>query len=245
MQHMSTSNTKVVNLPRLVEPQSLLSFKTFADDIAARASLESFIQQVFKQAYEAQINTFYPKLISITRPDQSFAAVAGFRSASNELFAEHYLEQSIESLLAQHDPAIARSTIVEVGNLAPASAGQARWLLAALTSFLYSAGFTWVVFTAVPTLRNAFSRLGMPLTTLAKADKHCLPTDIKDNWGHYYAANPMVYAGNIQMGYNTLNQLISPKMPRLQKLWLQAQQEGISYAQQLDNNQPYSTAMLP
>ena len=218
MQQTGTNSTKVINLPRLVEPRSLLSFETLADDIAARAPLEFFIQQVFKQAYEAQISSFYPELISITRADQSFAAVAGFRSASNTLFAEHYLEQPIESLLAQHDPAIERRGIVEVGNLAPASAGQARWLIAALTSFLYSAGFTWVIFTAVPTLHNAFSRMGMPLTTLAKADRHCLSSNLKDNWGHYYDANPMVYAGKIQTGYDTLNQLISPKMLRLQTL---------------------------
>ncbi|MFC1601964.1 thermostable hemolysin [Pseudomonadota bacterium] len=245
MQQIAINSTKVVNLPRLVEPQSLLSFKTLADDITARLPLEFFIQQVFKQAYEAQINTFYPELISITRADQSFAAVAGFRSASSALFAEHYLEQPIESLLEQYDPAIERSGIVEVGNLAPASAGQARWLIAALTTFLYSAGFTWVVFTAVPALHNAFSRMGMPLTTLAKADRHCLTPNIQDDWGHYYDANPMVYAGKIQTGYETLNQLISPKMPRLQALWLQAQRDGRNHAQRMNDHQHYTAAALP
>jgi len=244
MQHAETNCAKVVNLPRLVEPQSVLSFKTFADEIAAREPLEAFIQQVFRQAYEAQISTFYPELISITRADRSFAAVAGFRSAHHALFAEYYLEQPIESLLAKYDPAIERSGIVEVGNLAPASAGQARWLIAALTSFLYSAGFTWVVFTAVPALHNAFSRMGMPLTTLAKADEQRLSPKLKDNWGRYYEANPMVYAGKIQVGYETLNQLISPNMPRLQSLWRQAQLEGGKHAQRLTDYQRYPTAML-
>jgi hypothetical protein len=245
MLHTSTNNTKVVNLPRLVEPQTPLSFTTLIDDVAARAPLEAFIQDVFRQAYDAHICTFYPALISITRTDESFAAVAGFRSATNTLFAEHYLQQSIESLLAKHGAIIERNAIVEVGNLAPASAGQARWLIAALTSFLYSAGFSWVVFTAVPALHNAFCRMGIPLVTLAAADKHQLTPDLKDNWGRYYDAKPMVYAANIHTGYNTLNQLISPKMPRLQRLWLQAQQEGRSYAQHLHGDRPCPVALLP
>jgi len=245
MQYPNSNDTKVVNLPRLVEPQTPLAFTTHTDDAAARAPLESFIQQIFRRAYDAHIRSFYPALISITRADSSFAAVAGFRSATTPLFAENYLDQPIERLLAKHGAIVERSAIVEMGNLAPASAGQARWLIAALTSFLYSAGFSWVIFTAVPALHNAFGRMGIPLLTLAEADKNCLDPKLTDEWGNYYEAKPMVYAGNISNGYNTLNQQIGPHMPRLQSLWLQAQQEGSIYNQSpFEENALYSTASL-
>lgn len=245
MLHASTSNTKVVNLPRLVEPQKTLSFTIHTDNTKTRAPLESFIQQIFMRAYNAHIHTFYPALISITRADESFAAVAGFRSATKPLFAESYLDQPVESLLAKYGYVVERSAIVEMGNLAPANAGQARWLIAALTSFLYSAGFSWVIFTAVPALHNAFARMGIPLLTLAEADINCLDQKSKDEWGSYYKSRPMVYAANIHNSYNTLNQQISSNMPRLKALWLQAQMEGCTYSQSaFEESQVYSTASL-
>lgn len=238
MLHKKNGYKGVVELPRLVEPRTSLRVATHHESSSQRESQEAFIQQVFQQAYDAHIRTFYPSLISITRPDETFAAVAGIRSACEELFAEHYLERPIERVLSDRGFMVARDSIVEVGNLAPASAGQARWLIATMTAYLHAAGFSWVVFTAVPALHNAFQRMGVSLTPLAAADKSRLPACEKDSWGRYYEARPMVYAGSIQAGYKILNQRIDPRMSRLQDLWLQAQQEGRCYAQQMDVPQP-------
>ena len=243
MPHSNPGCAKVVNLPRLVEPQKPLSFAIQTDDVAARAPLEAFIQQIFRQVYGAHIGSFYPALISIARPDGGFAAVAGFRSAAMPLFAEHYLDRPIELQLAKQGVAVVRGSIVEMGNLAPAGAGQARWLIAALTSFLYSAGFSWVIFTAVPVLHNAFGRMGIPLLTLAAARRSQLEAGLKDDWGSYYDSSPMVYAADIHASYRTLSRQIGPGMPRLQALWLQAQRAGYGYAPSVsEENRRHSMA---
>ncbi len=230
MSYSNPGRARVTHLPRLIEPRTPLVFTLQGDDAAARAPLEAFVRQVFRRAYGAQVSTFYPALIGITRPDGAFAAVAGFRPADAPLFAEHYLERPVERQLAKMGAAVGRARIVEMGNLAPAGAGQARWLIAALTAFLHAAGFGWVVFTAVPALHNAFARMGIPLLTLARAQRSRLGPGLKDEWGSYYDANPRVYAANICMSHGILSRQIGPGMPHLQALWRQAQSAGSDYA---------------
>ncbi|MGB5540913.1 MAG: thermostable hemolysin, partial [Gammaproteobacteria bacterium] len=129
---------------------------------ARRAFAETFVGAIFRRAYGATLTAFYPLLLGLTRDDGEYAAVAGIRPAGAEaLFSEHYLDRPVEQLLTT-----GRAGIAEIGNLAPANAGQARWLICTLSAFLMGAGFTHVVFTSVPKLRNAFARMGLPLTGL-------------------------------------------------------------------------------
>lgn len=165
-----------------------------------RPFAEAFVQDVFFRAYRARISSFYPLLLSITRQTGceplEYAAVAGVRPAGAEpLFLEQYLERRVEDILG-----VPREKIIEIGNLAPANAGQARWLITTLNAFMLGAGFSHVVFTAVPRLKNAFSRMGLPLTELANAHSHSLSEEEKANWGSYYDAGPRVFAGDLKVG---------------------------------------------
>jgi hypothetical protein len=172
-----------------------------------RVYAEAFVQQVFYSAYQARLDSFYPLLLSISADTSTpapnsadYAAVAGVRPAGGEqLFLENYLELPIEQLTG-----VRREQIIEIGNLAPASAGQARWLITTLNAFMLGAGFTHVVFTAVPKLKNAFSRMGLPLTQLAEADGDCLPAEEKAKWGNYYEAKPKVFVGDLRVGEGPL-----------------------------------------
>ncbi len=56
-----------------------LDLQLLGDPSESRCSAEEFIQDVFFKAYDAQVISFYPLLLSITRQDRSFAAVAGVR----------------------------------------------------------------------------------------------------------------------------------------------------------------------
>lgn len=168
-----------------------------------RTSSEKFVQDIFSRVYEAQISSFYPQLITIIRQDNSFAAVAGVRAAeTEELFLEHYLDSPIEQILLTP-----RRNIIEIGNLAPSDAGQARWLIVTLNTFMVSAGFTHVVFTAVPRLRNAFRRMGLPLTELADATADHLSEQERQDWGHYYDDNPVVCVGDLRVGESSLDRV--------------------------------------
>lgn len=179
----------------------------FKAGMPERVRLEDFIGRVYKQYYNAEIEHFYPNLISIeteqedgVNRDESIKAVAGVRCANNEpLFSEYYLTNSLENELERvyHKP-ISRQVVVEVGNLAPKSVGQMRWLITTLTGFLYSAGYEYIVFTLVPGIANAFKRMNIPLELLAEARHECLPEDIQHKWGtEYYQKKPRVLAGNI------------------------------------------------
>ena len=168
-----------------------------------RHDAEVFVRDVFFKAYRARLDAFYPLLVSISYPDGEYAAVAGVRPAGGEaLFSEHYLDDPVEKILG-----VERQKIVEIGNLAPASAGQARWLICTLTEFLTGAGFTHVVFTAVPRLQNAFSRMGLPLTKLADARQEQLPEHQAAEWGTYYESKPAVYSGDIRVGHRAFRNI--------------------------------------
>ncbi len=168
-----------------------------------RHHAEAFVRDVFFNAYRARLDAFYPLLVSIAYPDGEYAAVAGVRPAGGEaLFSEHYLDEPVEKILN-----VERQKIVEIGNLAPASAGQARWLICTLTAFLTGAGFTHVVFTAVPRLQNAFRRMGLPLTKHADARQEQLPEHEAAEWGSYYESKPAVYSGDIRVGHHAFSNI--------------------------------------
>jgi len=168
-----------------------------------RHHAEDFVRGVFFNAYRARLDAFYPLLVSIGYPDGGYAAVAGVRPAGGEaLFSEHYLNEPVEKILN-----VERNKIVEIGNLAPASAGQARWLICTLTAFLTGAAFTHVVFTAVPRLQNAFRRMGLPLTKHADARQEQLPEREAAEWGSYYESKPAVYSGDIRVGHSAFSNI--------------------------------------
>ena len=224
----SASNPCVVEgvEPLLTELQDPISLRVLETGNSDRQSSERFVQQVFRRSYGADISSFYPTLLSFSVRD-ALVGVAGYRAAGgNSLFSEQYLDQPLEHLLSDYwDVPVDRRQIVEVGNLALASPGQARWVIAAVTIFLHSAGYRWVMFTAVTPLINAFRRLGLKPIALASADPARLATD-GQHWGSYYAAKPSVCVGDIQAGYRKLISCAPVRQPMLQVLLEQAQQQA-------------------
>lgn len=175
-----------------------------------RHDVERFIHKVFMRAYDADLNTFLPRLMSLRDNRNRIIAALGMREASDDqLFLETYLDSPIEKLLTDlSHTQVTRDRIIEVGNLASVHRGGLRKLIVALTSYLRGAGSEWVVFTAVPAVRNAFSALGLPLHTIATANKSCLEKQEQDNWGSYYDMGPVVVAGRVDDGYRRLRELI-------------------------------------
>jgi len=204
--------------PILSELQTPISIKIVDDDHRERNTVEQFIHQAFRQAYGADVQSYCPTLLSFRDDDRQRAAV-GYRDGCIEpLFAEQYLSRPAHEVIASHtgNP-IERSSIVEVGNLALGHAGEARWVIAALTIFLHTLGYRWVLFTAIRPLVNAFQRLGMNPVKLAEAHAGQL-ADKGLAWGSYYDAQPFVCAGNIDSGYQKLHHHVSHSQPMLRAL---------------------------
>jgi hypothetical protein len=174
---------------------------------AERPEIEAFIRNGFDRAYRARISRFMPRLMSLRR-DSSLVAACGLRSAAIErLFLEAYLDRPIQDeLAATLGRPLSRNSIIEVGNLVVARAGEARRLIIHLTNHLATAGADWVVFTAVPALRNNFTRLGIPLLLLAAADGTRLDAAARTDWGHYYAYGPVVTAIDVGAAFDAIRE---------------------------------------
>ena len=192
-----------------------------------RDMLERFIHAVFHRAYGAELHSFYPKLTAFTSADQ-IRGVVGYRDGMvKPLFSEQYLDAPVEAVMTAHlRQSVERQHLVEVGNLALAAPGDARWLIAATTQFLHAAGYRWVLFTAVRPLFNAFQRLGLKPIVIATPDPMRLP-DQGRQWGSYYQAGPLVCAGDIEAGYQKLNAHVSPRQPKLYALLQEARRLGM------------------
>lgn len=170
-----------------------------------RGSVERIIRTRFRESYGADLKQLMPRLFTMTDLRGDVICAFGLREATRErLYMEQYLDQSVESAIANlaRRPVL-RSQVIEVGNLA-ATPGNARPMIVMLTRYLYLNHFHWVVFTGVNALRAAFARLGLNPIVLANAEPRCLDVADLASWGDYFAAAPLVMAGDIQMGYGRL-----------------------------------------
>ena len=214
---MSTTHSCIMPdvQPILTELQESVSTHFCSEFGPKRAVFEEFIHGVFKQAFGAKLSSYYPKLLAFTTGTQ-IRSVVGYRDGMiKPLFSEQYLDAAAEHVIGAHlGQDIERRELVEVGNLALAGRGEVRWVIAAMTVFLYAAGYRWVLFTAVKPLYNAFQRLGLKPIQIAKPDPERLP-DGGSNWGSYYQAEPVVCAGDIAAGYRKLIAFISQHQPQL------------------------------
>jgi hypothetical protein len=167
-----------------------------------RPGIERFIREAFRRAYSARLWRFMPALMALRR-NEEMAATCGLRPAAHDrLFLEVYLDQSVEAAVsAAAGLPVARSGIVEVGNLVIARPGFARSMITHLTNWLHADGTAWVVFSAVPALRNNFQRLGIPLFRLAAADGSRLSPDARAEWGSYYEQAPQVIAVKVDAAF--------------------------------------------
>jgi hypothetical protein len=84
-----------------------------------RARAETFISDIFRCHYDAELSSFAPNLMLLEK-NERIAAVAGWRCAGTErLFLENYLDVPIETAVSRlAGKLVDRQRIVEVGNLA-------------------------------------------------------------------------------------------------------------------------------
>ena len=204
--------------PLLAELKTAIHTRVVDPGHPDRDPAQAFIHRVFAQRYRADVQSFYPTLLSFADA-QCQRAVVGIRDGqSGRLFAEQYLDAPAEHLIGERlGTTIARGDLVEVGNLALESAGDTRWVIAASTLFLHALGYRWVMFTATRTLVNAFQRLGLQPLRLATA-RPLLLDDRGEHWGDYYQTEPVVCAGDIASGYQKLRRHVGHNQPLLRAL---------------------------
>jgi hypothetical protein len=190
-------------LARLLTPAPI--FRAHLPESRERHGVERYIAERFHAAHGAEIHDFMPVLLTMGCPG-TLTAATGFRAAADHpLFLEHYLDTPVEQAVAAVAQApVARSGIVEIGNLVATRGGASYLLFMVLTAMLERAGFDWVVFTATPQVRRALAHLGLTVHAVCDADPTRLPRHAIDDWGRYYASEPQVVAGDIARAMSVL-----------------------------------------
>jgi len=169
-----------------------------------RSEAEHFIRQVFCRHHGAFVRSFAPNLLLLEEQRRVIAA-AGWRGANEEpLFLERYLDEPIDVLMERLTGLrLPRERLVEVGHLASNKPGGSVQVILSLARHLGQSGYEWVVFTATGELVRIFTKLGLPLLALAKADPARLGEQARD-WGSYYDTRPVVVAGRIRLALDRI-----------------------------------------
>lgn len=164
-----------------------------------------FVRQRFSEQHAAMIQQLMPWQCCLRGASGEILASAGMNPAFvGPLFLEHYLTVPVEQQLAARlQQPVARDEILEIGNLA-ASPGQGRWLVLALTAYLATQGYRYVVFTATDQVRALFHALALQPLWLQSAERTAVPEP--ERWGRYYERDPQVVAGEIRQGWTLLQQ---------------------------------------
>lgn len=212
---------------RSIEVPSLVRLEGEGPLTLRRAEAESFVRSAFLAAYDARVDHFLPTLMALHSDAGRLLAVLGLRAPGpGPLYLEQYLDRPVDQVLsAVAGCPVDRGTLVEVGNFAVGAAGGGRWLITALTAYLYAAGRSWTVFTCGPELQNAFRRLGVELIDLGAADPGRLSVDERARWGGYYVQEPRVMAANVAQSHQILSALFEQECA-LNALWNGALQAG-------------------
>ena len=179
---------------------------------------EDFICEAFAKFYGARIREVPATLMAVQNMHGQITAVSGLRYGANEdFFLEQYLDLPVEDYLRSVD-SVDRSRIVEIANLTAPTPGHVRYMMIALTTYLHSAGYEWVVFTAIGSLCNSLSQMHLSPIILGRADPARLGRAAAD-WGSYYDMNPQVIAGQLADASRVLTENISQPESPMHQLW--------------------------
>lgn len=156
-----------------------------------RPSIENFIASGFAKAYQADVHSFMPNLLGVSR-DGKWQAVLGLRSAvGTRLFIEHYLAAPVEQLLAAQDLKAERFQLIEIGHLYAINRQSLLQLFVLMAYALDQLNYRYLLCAATTQVRAILSRHGIELTELGEAKAEALGEEAA-SWGSYYDTNPKV-----------------------------------------------------
>ncbi len=170
----------------------------FGHTSRGRRLLETEIRERYAHHFGARIEGFMPWLLRFTPANAGDSGVLGLRPASGgELYLESYLdapiERYIESLAGRP---VARSAIVEIGQLAVEHRSVVVPFFRALVPFLREQGYRWVCFTATGPVRALLARAGLSGSEITAASAERV-AGRGDEWGSYYQHDPRVIVGDL------------------------------------------------
>jgi hypothetical protein len=158
-----------------------------------RAAVEETIRHRYLRDYGAQLRTFPDLVVAEVQPSGDIDCAAGLRSGDQPLFAENYLDLSIElALRRESGRSVNRTRVVEVCHLVAPRAGHALSFVRRVIEFVRQAEVEWAIFTATSSLRHLLRRNGVNMIELACAEQGRVPNP--EDWGSYFRHDPRVMA---------------------------------------------------
>lgn len=175
-----------------------------------RPDLE-LISNRYREVYGADLSPSFGSYLAAKKGQAPKAALGFDRAGCAPLFLERYLDAPIEALVGRaFDQPIKRDQIIEIGNFAATSPHAMIALWGAAANDLASSGEIAVATLTAP-LRRMFRRIGVPIIELAPALAHRLG-EAAEQWGRYYAADPIVCAGRIGEGQAAINRFFATRI---------------------------------
>lgn len=165
-------------------------------DSADRDQLDSFISDIFRQTYGAEIKPSRSYLMSLRDHDDDLIAACSLHSAATEkLGLEIYLDTPVEEILSTlTGQTVQRGDIIEVSDFSASELATARYLITAINDQLHFTSKQWAVLNAPPNLRDAFIKLGMDPKIIVDADKSRIGPDELSRWGNFFDQKPQIIA---------------------------------------------------
>jgi hypothetical protein len=197
----------------LSPPANVTFYKSNAE---GRGRVEAFLRDGFEKKFSAKTNSFMPLIMETSDNENNITACVGIRRLEDDLaFLECYLDTSIESFLEKKfGKSVERNKVIELGSIISNEPGAGGWLIIAMAAWLKGAGYEWAVLTATDDLKKAIGKLGIELIDLVPAKPTALSVEEQAMWGSYYDYDPVVYATNVNDGYQkvTSNPMIMKLM---------------------------------
>jgi hypothetical protein len=160
----------------------------------------AFVAAEYAAHFGARLRDFMPGFV-VLREGKRICAAAGFRlAASGPLFLEQYLTDPIEAVLAREFASpVDRAGIVEIGQLAVASAAFLPDLFHQVATHLQDWGLRYAVCTGTRCLVRRLRAAGIRPLVIGEASPAHLAASGTE-WGSYYRHAPSVLAGDIAQG---------------------------------------------
>lgn len=171
----------------------------------SRRGLEAYIAAHYRAIHQARINAFMPILLEMRTAGESGAALGMTPGRYRPLFLEQYLDLPVEQAVAvlARQP-VDRYRIIEIGNLVVTRPGLGLPLFVVMAMSMVAAGYQWMVFTATRQVVKLIGRLGFAPQYVVDADPERLRNGA-EQWGHYYANQPKVMAGDLREAVAVVN----------------------------------------
>lgn len=151
------------------------------------------IRAVYRDAYDANVDEFAPRLVVAKNDNGEVLGTAGLRTLETGFFSAAYMDGGVgETLSAAFGHPVNATLVIEAVSLSVSRPCAALPMINAIILEGRRMNARYGLFTATDRLRKMLERAGLPLHVICPAQISAVASP--ENWGSYYDTTPMVCA---------------------------------------------------